>query len=272
MDDKLKYRLVGASVILALAVFFLPMILDSEKYRSQIQSQIPAVPLKVESPESGEDDNAQIANQTSAVEQGPLVINLDNDDDPAHSDTITEKELNQSAKNSQEDASTPVQEKLEVEQQVTSTSKKESNKDIKPVASSDSATAKESDKESAGATNSSNVTNQSKQEPTQSVVQEESAKESEPSGNKDTLSKDLAFSESAWLIQIGSFSNKENATRLVNDLRKEGYRAYQRVGDSYARVYVGPYPVKAEAESRTAKLESIVGAKVKIIEFDPKQH
>lgn len=101
----------------------------------------------------------------------------------------------------------------------------------------------------------------------QNAEVETTVKASEPADETE-----LAFSDTAWLIQIGSFSNKDNATRLVGQLRDEGYRAYQRVGDSFARVYVGPYPVKGEAESRTSALEKLVGAKVKVIEFDPKQH
>lgn len=85
MDEKLKYRLVGASVILALAVFFLPMILDSEKYRSQIESQIPEVPSEHKSQykdiENSSPNQQPESQLDGPVEKGPLVINLDDNEE-----------------------------------------------------------------------------------------------------------------------------------------------------------------------------------------------
>ena len=70
MDIKLKHRLVGACVILALAVFFLPLILDSEKYRSEIETQIPSNST-LQSEEKEEPETSS---------QGALTINLDEDE------------------------------------------------------------------------------------------------------------------------------------------------------------------------------------------------
>lgn len=252
MDDKLKYRLVGASVILALAVFFLPMILDSEKYRSQIQSQIPEVPSESQSQQPDETPTFQV---NGTVEKGPLVINLDDTEQAKQDvpDTVTTtdpKEQTQPAEDqlaSQQPIEKAEQEKVENEQ--------EQEVAAKPVE-------KQEPEEVARVETKPKVENESK-------PQVESKPPIQP---KESTESELAFSDSAWLIQIGSFSNKDNATKLVNSLRDQGYRAYQRVGDSYARVYVGPYPVKGEAEQRTGDLEKVVGSKVKVIEFDPKQH
>lgn len=279
MDEKLKYRLVGASVILALAVFFLPMILDSEKYRSQIQSQIPAVPSEEDARRNKEQSNHNIEGQrpnlNGPVEKGPLVINLDDSEEETQKETVQIKE--------------PVA--------VVDSKPQEVQTDINKQGDTSAAEGKtESTNESALADNKQQPTTATEeQKPSQSEpvaeITEKPAPDVKPAAetvvaqnpeqNKTTQAtkepqssseSELAFSDSAWLIQIGSFSNKENATRLVNQLRGEGYRAYQRVGDGYARVYVGPYPVKGEADKRTSVLEKLVGAKVKVIEFDPKQH
>lgn len=256
MDEKLKYRLVGASVILALAVFFLPMILDSEKYRSQIQSQIPEVPSESQSQQPDETPAFQA---NGPVEKGPLVINLDDteqakQDVPNTATTTDPKEQTQLVEDeltSQQPVEKAEQDKVENEQ--------EKEVAAKPVE-------KQQPEEVARAETKLQVgtTAEPKTKP-----QVESQPQIQP---KESTESELAFSDSAWLIQIGSFSNKDNATKLVNSLRDQGYRAYQRVGDSYARVYVGPYPVKGEAEKRTGDLEKVVGSKVKVIEFDPKQH
>ena len=286
MDEKLKYRLVGASVILALAVFFLPMILDSEKYRSQIQSQIPAVPSEHKSQHADiESSNANQPIETQLdgpVEKGPLVINLD--------DTDENKQSSSSNTSGDQSSQKPVaqkQEPLEQEQVVSS----DNSTDSKSSADKSNVTKAEPlpKQEVVAKTEPENKPKTESKTETKPLTTDDSNKQAEQSGDVETTSKtaatattskepkttddsELAFSDTAWLIQIGSFSNKDNATRLVGQLRDEGYRAYQRVGDSFARVYVGPYPVKGEAESRISALEKLVGAKVKVIEFDPKQH
>lgn len=254
MDEKLKYRLVGASVILALAVFFLPMILDSEKYRSQIQSQIPEIPSESESQQP---DNTPAFQASGAVEKGPLVINLDDTEQdkqevPNTVTTAAPKEQTQPAEDqqtSQQPVEKAEQDKAESEQEQEVASKPVDNQEPEEVARVETKPKVESE--------------------SKPQVESQPQIQTQP---KESTESELAFSDSAWLIQIGSFSNKDNATKLVNSLRDQGYRAYQRVGDSYARVYVGPYPIKGEAEQRTADLEKVVGSKVQVIEFDPKQH
>ncbi len=279
MDEKLKYRLVGASVILALAVFFLPMILDSEKYRSQIQSQIPEVPSEHKSQykdiENSSPNQQPEAQLDGPVEKGPLVINLD-DNDENNQSAVTDSANKQASETqvSQKAAEKPEPAKEELSdmdssgdnakvgslQEKTEITKSESQPKVETVAKTE---AKPETKPESKTESKSSEDLSSKQTQQNATVKATS----EPADETE-----LAFSDTAWLIQIGSFSNKDNATRLVGQLRDEGYRAYQRVGDSFARVYVGPYPVKGEAESRTSALEKLVGAKVKVIEFDPKQH
>ncbi len=64
---------------------------------------------------------------------------------------------------------------------------------------------------------------------------------------KSTLKK-----PETWTLQLGSFSNKENATKLINALRKKGLSAY--TVDTYGqkktstRVYVGPCTDKLKAD------------------------
>jgi DedD protein len=63
-----------------------------------------------------------------------------------------------------------------------------------------------------------------------------------------------------WAVQLGSFSNQENAERLAADLRKQGYAAFpsQLQTDSGAlhRVRIGPQKDRDSAESVAAKLSS----------------
>jgi DedD protein len=63
-----------------------------------------------------------------------------------------------------------------------------------------------------------------------------------------------------WAVQLGSFSNQENADRLAADLRKEGYAAFlsqlETSKGKLHRVRVGPQKDRAEAESMAGKLSA----------------
>ncbi|TAK79323.1 MAG: hypothetical protein EPO11_00170 [Gammaproteobacteria bacterium] len=77
----------------------------------------------------------------------------------------------------------------------------------------------------------------------------------------------------AWVIQIGSFKNKTNALRLVNQLRASGYRAFiQQVSTSLGnntRVFVGPEAKFASAHALANQLESTMRIHGIIISYKP---
>jgi len=61
-----------------------------------------------------------------------------------------------------------------------------------------------------------------------------------------------------WAVQLGSFSNKENAERLAADLRKQGYAAFlsqlQTDAGLLQRVRIGPQKDRESAEAVAAQL------------------
>ncbi len=61
-----------------------------------------------------------------------------------------------------------------------------------------------------------------------------------------------------WAVQLGSFSNKENAEKLAADLRKQGYAAFlsQLATDSgqLHRVRIGPQKDRQSAEAMANRL------------------
>ena len=75
----------------------------------------------------------------------------------------------------------------------------------------------------------------------------------------DTEAAPMAESTTGmWAVQLGSFSNQENAERLAADLRKQGYAAFlsRLVTGSGAlhRVRIGPQKDRKSAESVAAQL------------------
>jgi DedD protein len=67
-----------------------------------------------------------------------------------------------------------------------------------------------------------------------------------------------AGGKAGWAVQLGSFSNAENAERLVAELRQQGYRAfisrYESGGQARVRVRVGPEQERARAEQLAERL------------------
>ena len=58
-----------------------------------------------------------------------------------------------------------------------------------------------------------------------------------------------------WWVQVGSFSQRENAQRLMRDLTAKGYSAQVRdAGKSQFKVRVGPVKDRKAAQALQAKL------------------
>ncbi len=61
-----------------------------------------------------------------------------------------------------------------------------------------------------------------------------------------------------WAVQLGSFSNKENADKLAADLRKQGYAAFlsqlKTSSGQLQRVRIGPQKDRESAEAMAARL------------------
>jgi len=64
-----------------------------------------------------------------------------------------------------------------------------------------------------------------------------------------------------WAVQLGSFSNKDNAEKLAADLRKQGYAAFlsQLTTDSARlhRVRIGPQKDRQSAEAMASRLAKV---------------
>lgn len=67
-------------------------------------------------------------------------------------------------------------------------------------------------------------------------------------------------SKSGWAVQLGSFASRDNAQKLVRQLKGKGYSAYVLGGGGSSgklyRVRVGPAPDKAAASALASKLRT----------------
>jgi len=91
--------------------------------------------------------------------------------------------------------------------------------------------------------------------PQQETVREKQAPAPQP---QTEPKKPAASTTGMWAVQLGSFSNKENAEKLAADLRKQGYAAFlsqlQTSSGQLHRVRIGPQKDRASAEAMAARL------------------
>jgi len=75
----------------------------------------------------------------------------------------------------------------------------------------------------------------------------------------------------AWVVQLGSFKNKNNAARLTNALRSKGYKAftYETKSNNQVRVYVGPEFQQVAAASLATKIEKDMQMQGVVLSYKP---
>ena len=105
-----------------------------------------------------------------------------------------------------------------------------------------------------------------REEPQQAAVQQtepEKAPEQEPETPepKPAATQPAASTTGMWAVQIGSYSNKENAEKVAAGLRKQGYSAFLSKVETDAgqlhRVRIGPQKDRASAEAMASRLEKV---------------
>jgi DedD protein len=77
----------------------------------------------------------------------------------------------------------------------------------------------------------------------------------------------------AWVVQVGSFSTKEAANKVRDDLQVDGFKAYVRTvpngSSSISRVYVGPKLDKTEALAIKGQIDKRLKVKSMVMQFRP---
>lgn len=198
MDVRLKERLIGALVLVALAVLVLPWVLDDEKGRADFESQIPPAPP------------APAARSVELSQPRPLA-------EAGFDDSIIAAE--------------------------TSTTSSEQLSDPEQPANAEQPAGTETQLPA----------------PAQSVVAERPAP-----------------IQAGYVIQLGSFSNRDNAEKLVENLRAQKLAAYSKLDRSstppVVRVWVGPVVKREQAEAQLAKVRTLSGLNAMVVSYDPLKH
>ncbi len=217
MENSLKQRLVGALVLIALAVIFLPPILKEKTQQEPFQSQIPAKPIEL--------------------------INTKIDESLAKKNQQLQESLDQLETKQRKRKSIDITEEGSLINKVKQT--------VPIQIQTEPAQVKESDK-------------------TRRVKAQEGSSVTEPK----TLGKN--FKDAAWVIQIASFSNQENATNFVDKLKASGHPAYKKQAKqnnkAIYRIFVGPYVDKQDAQKTLKSVNKLSPSTGMLQVYDPSKH
>ncbi len=86
----------------------------------------------------------------------------------------------------------------------------------------------------------------------------------------------VSTNEGAWIIQVASFYNKENAIKLVDKLINKGNKAYKSKANidkkSVYRVFVGPFIKKEQAKNAILSIDKVSATKGMLKVFSPLKH
>lgn len=220
MENSLKQRIVGAVVLIALAVIFLPAILKEKEQQEPFISKIPPKPIETipqELPADVVAKNKKVQDSLDQLEKSARKTKIESEE--VKVDLNQEKNLTESIA----DKSTKLQSADITKTEV------ESQKEIVPKGTS-----------------------------TQETI--------------ETIGTE--FQEAAWIIQIASFSNKENAVSFVDKLKKAGHKTYRQdittdKNKTIYRVYTGPYIRKEEAVKALKDVNEVSKLNGIIMVFDP---
>ncbi|MDO6459436.1 SPOR domain-containing protein [Granulosicoccaceae sp. 1_MG-2023] len=221
-DSRYRRRLVGAAVLIAFAVIFLPLIFDGSGTESQLTRISPL--------EDPPEFNAEILPEGELASQfGGTQVEFT---DSGETLTLTQ------------DARPPVTQVAEPDEAAAP----EVNAPAAPAQRTESQARQSSAPETAPQRQTAPAAPVA--EPAPEVRAPVAVAKSEPA-------PEPVADQSRWLIQVASFGDKINALTLRSDLRKKGYpvdvRAGQSGGQAVFRVSVGP--VSGENEARRLKKE-----------------
>lgn len=101
-------------------------------------------------------------------------------------------------------------------------------------------------------------------EPSDSPAPTQPPSEPAPEPSQESESAEFARSlEGAWVVQLGSFGNADNARRLRDNVRAKGYDSHiqriERGETTFTRVFSGPFAEKSDAEKAKKTLDAEFG-------------
>jgi len=219
MDKALKQRLIGAAVLIALAVIFVPMLLDGSGTQDK-----QAVDMKISA-------EPEFPRSRASSEAGRQVPPLPDDSPPASGLAEQQEQPASAAAPSAQSGSGQGQ---------ASASQQETSSDGEGAQASEQA--KQSGDPAASTASASRGSGSTAQ-----------------AGAGDADAEDNGGPGGNWVVQVGAFAKRDNALSLRERLRDAGFEAFidpvSRGGERLHRVQVGPVLERAQAEDLERQLK-----------------
>lgn len=237
--DGFKQRIIGALVLVSLAVIFVPMLLD-EPHQERTSHKIEMPP---------EPDFPKVRIEPA---EKPLLENpIEPVPEPERAPMNTTSAVQAPADTAPMSASETVRPRQQVEQAPAAVGET-------PVAADITSTSEEAEQQKAAP--------QSDSSPKTSRAV---SSEQEPGSTAD---KQPVAQAGAYLVQLGSFGSNSNAKRLMGSVEEAGFSSHTTViesgGNSYTRVFAGPFADKQAADAAKNKLDSKFGLNTLVIAND----
>lgn len=268
MEIKLKQRMLGIAVLAALAVIFLPMLMDgSNRKNTQLVYKIPTEPQTHENKNLFPlpDNNVQIKRiQLAQADTTQLTSAQTIKDAVPHFSDIKKKRIvtaaNEQAVGHAHSANIQLSAIKErhlseaLNHQKNATIKKESAKKHHKSATERRLLKKQE------------ILEHKDSQKLKQQLKKEKAKQ------QRLHNKQSNNNTTTWTVQIASFSDADNAKQLEQSLRAKGFPAYtkERVTDSglVARVFVGPEIDKSKAMLLASDLQNAVNLKGIVLAYE----
>lgn len=278
MDIKLKKRIVGILILVAAGIILIPIVFNRSKNVDELRLSAniptpPAQPAQIQLPA------IETPKASSAIKPAPAAPQVSS----SNPKIVFEEIAVPNNQNTSSESAAPTAEPLAVKPSapvaapVSSTTETENNTTaeivpLKPATESHTATLQ-------AVPSAEEVPPQLESENTEpaplvakpakpavvstTTVQPNSSKTNTPpvSTTKKT-SPTPAQSTETWAVQLGVFSDKLNADKLVKKLQAQGYKAYSRAiktssGKTITKVLVGPETQRVDAQKIQKELKTI---------------
>ena len=242
MSSPIKQRLVGACILLALAIIFIPVLFDRETIEPlDTQTQIPLAPviedINIPEPEA----------YTQAKQRAALQTRDEDSETPANSGSrfLFSPRVDQPEASIKEEAKAK-----EIVAAPTEEAKPAAEDKLPEKAKS---VAQQVEKKAANA--------ERKVQPAEKTI---------------TIAKTRSTSaveNGAWLLQLASFADQESAAAFRTKVKRAGHKAYVETADTpngkRSRVYIGPFTSRALIEAEKSKVDKRFALESLIVTYRP---
>ncbi|WP_096084525.1 SPOR domain-containing protein [Agaribacterium haliotis] len=241
MNDGLKQRIVGALVLMALGIIFVPVIFDKERI----------VPV----------------DRTTQIPQAPDIHALPLPEfppAPARRDKIIDKKISGEFSAEENDADLPD----------VSTLKQPLGADNEADKAADKAKAESGSNTSQKISESKPNTDTSSEKPQspEALAVQAKAEKSEAAAKAELDDRPVKNAQ-LWVLQLASFKDKARADKLKSDISAAGERAFVKTVPTQAgtryRLYVGPSMNKKELQQSKIKLDKQYKLNSLLLRFKP---